>query len=102
MPASVVACKSKTIVLQIEVPVESGNMFDLEHGLQRALNEAGQLGTKELRELFESPNKNPSSSISRSGATKEKLLKAIKPCMMCPHGTHSVSGHQRRCYFFSA
>ncbi|USE35201.1 hypothetical protein [Endozoicomonas sp. SCSIO W0465] len=40
MPASVVARKPKTIVLQIEVPIESGNMLDLEDGLQRALNEA--------------------------------------------------------------
>ncbi len=45
MPASVIARQSKTIVLQIEVPVESDNMLNLENGLQRALNEAGKLGT---------------------------------------------------------
>lgn len=43
MPASVVARKPKTIVLQIEVPIEPGNMLDPEDGLQRALNEAGLL-----------------------------------------------------------
>ena len=44
MTASIIARKPKTIVLQIEVPVESDNMLDLENGLQRALNEAGRLG----------------------------------------------------------
>ena len=45
MAASIIACKPKTIVLQIEVPVESDNMLELENGLQQALNEAGRLGT---------------------------------------------------------
>ncbi len=59
MPASVIARQSKTIVLQIEVPVESDNMLNLENGLQQALNEAGKLGTQELLTLFEPPNKEP-------------------------------------------
>ncbi|WP_419536495.1 hypothetical protein [Endozoicomonas sp.] len=37
-----------------EVSIDSGNMLNLEDSLQRALNEAGQLGTKELLGLFES------------------------------------------------
>ena len=41
MSASVFVLKPKTTVLQIEVPIESGSMLDLEDGLQRALNEAG-------------------------------------------------------------
>ena len=59
MSASVFVLKPKTTVLQIEVPIESGSMLDLEDGLQRALNEAGQLGTQELLKLFESTNKEP-------------------------------------------
>ncbi len=59
MPASVIARQSETIVLQIEVPVESDNILNLENGLQRALNEAGKLGTQELLTLFEPPNKEP-------------------------------------------
>ncbi|WP_209278482.1 hypothetical protein [Thalassotalea sp. G20_0] len=34
-------------------------MLNLEDGLQRALNEAGQLGIQELLKLFEPPNKEP-------------------------------------------
>ena len=59
MPASVISSSTKSIVLQIEVSIDSGNMLNLEDSLQRALNEAGQLGTKELLGLFEPPNKEP-------------------------------------------
>ena len=74
MPASVIARKPKTIVLQIEVPIESGNMLDLEDGLQRVLNEAGQLGTKELLELFEPPNKDPIVVNQQKWSYKGKVL----------------------------
>ncbi|WP_422132922.1 hypothetical protein [Endozoicomonas sp. ALD040] len=59
MSASIIARREKTIVQQIVVPIDSGNMLNLEDGLQRALNEAGQLGTQELLKLFEPPNKEP-------------------------------------------
>ena len=77
MPASVVARKPKTIVLQIEVPIEPGNMLDLEDGLQRVLNEAGLLGTKELLQLFEPPNKDPIVVNQQKWSYKGKELKKI-------------------------
>ena len=55
MPASTIARQPKTMVL--EVPIEYGNMLNLEDGLPQALNEAGRLGIQELPTLFEPLNK---------------------------------------------
>ncbi|WP_281180473.1 hypothetical protein [Endozoicomonas ascidiicola] len=43
MPASIVSSNREKIVLQIEIPIEAGNMLDLENSLQKTLNDAGQL-----------------------------------------------------------
>ncbi|WP_157674221.1 hypothetical protein, partial [Endozoicomonas ascidiicola] len=59
MPASIVSSNREKIVLQIEIPIEAGNMLDLENSLQKTLNDAGQLGTQELLGLFEPANKEP-------------------------------------------
>ncbi len=75
MPASVISSSTKSIVLQIEVSIDSGNMLNLEDSLQRALNEAGQLGTKELLGLFESPNKEPIVVNQQKWNYKGKVLK---------------------------
>ena len=75
MSASVIARHPKTIVLQIEVPIESGNMLSLEDRLQQALNEAGQLGTQELLRLFEPPNKEPIVVNHQKWSYKGKVLK---------------------------
>ncbi|WP_257265037.1 hypothetical protein [Endozoicomonas sp. ONNA2] len=90
MPASVIARKPKTIVLQIEVPIESGNMLDLEDGLQRALNEAGQLGTKEFLELFEPPNKDPIVVNQQKWSYKGKVLKRYETMYGCVPMERSV------------
>ena len=90
MPASVIARKPKTIVLQIEVPIESGNMLDLEDGLQRVLNEAGQLGTKELLELFEPPNKDPIVVNQQKWSYKGKVLKRYETMYGCVPMERSV------------
>ena len=75
MPASVVARQEKTVVLQIEVPIDSGNMLNLEDGLQKALNEAGLLGTQELLKLFEPQNKEPIVINRQKWGYKGKVLK---------------------------
>ncbi|WP_257295112.1 hypothetical protein [Endozoicomonas sp. YOMI1] len=79
-----------SIVLQIEVPIESGNMLDLEDGLQRALNEAGQLGTKELLELFEPPNKDPIVVNQQKWSYKGKVLKRYETMYGCVPMERSV------------
>lgn len=101
MPASVVARKPKTIVLQIEVPIESGNMLELEDGLQRALNEAGQLGTKALLELFEPPNKNPIVVNQQKWSYKGKVLKCYETLYGCVPMERSVYQGVRGCMTFS-
>lgn len=90
MPASVIARNEKTIVLQIEVPIESGNMLDLEDGLQRSLNEAGQLGTKELLGLFEPPNKEPIVVNQQKWSYKGKVLKCYETLYGCVPMERSV------------
>ncbi|MCF1432241.1 MAG: ISKra4 family transposase [Shewanella sp.] len=75
MPATVISRQPKSIVLQIEVPIESGDMLILEDSLQQALNEAGQLGTRELLELFEPPNKEPIVVKQQKWNYKGKVLK---------------------------
>ena len=90
MPASVVARKPKTIVLQIEVPIEPGNMLDLEDGLHRALNETGLLGTKELLQLFEPPNKDPIVVNQQKWSYKGKVLKRYETLYGCVPMERSV------------
>lgn len=90
MPASVIARQPKTIVLQIEVPIESGNMLNLEDGLQRALNEAGQLGTQELLKLFEPPNKEPIVVNQQKWSYKGKVLKHYETLYGCVPMERSV------------
>ena len=75
MSASVIARQEKTIILQVEVPIDSSNMLALEDGLQRALNDAGQLGTQELLKLFELPNKEPIVVNQQKWNYKGKVLK---------------------------
>ncbi|MES9943302.1 MAG: ISKra4 family transposase, partial [Candidatus Thiodiazotropha sp. 6PLUC7] len=50
-------------------------MLILEDSLQQALNEAGQLGTRELLELFEPPNKEPIVVKQQKWNYKGKVLK---------------------------
>lgn len=52
MPAKIVARSEKTFKIEIEVSY-SRNMLDGEEGLQKSLNEAGALATKELIEQFD-------------------------------------------------
>ena len=78
MPATVISSQPDRIVLQIEVPVDSNNMLSLEDSLQRELNEAGLLGTKELLELlerFEPTNKAPFIFNQQRWSHKGKVIK---------------------------
>ena len=90
MSASVVVLKPKTTVLQIEVPIESGSMLDLEDGLQQALNEAGQLGIQELLKLFESTNKEPMVVNQQKWSYKGKVLKRYETLYGCVPMERSV------------
>ena len=90
MAASIIACKPKTIVLQIEVPVESDNMLELENGLQQALNEAGRLGTQELLKLFEPANKKPIVVNQQKWSYKGKVLKRYETLYGCVPMERSV------------
>ena len=89
MPASIIDSQPKTIVLQIEVPIESDNMLNLEDGLQRALNKAGQLGTQELL-LFEPPNKEPIVVNQQKWSYKGKVLKHYETMYGCVPVERSV------------
>lgn len=75
MPATVISSQPDRIVLQIEVPVDSNNMLSLEDSLQRELNEAGLLGTKELLERFEPTNKAPFIFNQQRWSHKGKVIK---------------------------
>ncbi|MBO9484767.1 ISKra4 family transposase, partial [Salinisphaera sp. G21_0] len=75
MPASVISSQPKSIVLQIEVSIDSDNMLTLEESLQRALNDAGQLGTQELLKSFEPCNKEPIVVNQQKWNYKGKVLK---------------------------
>ncbi len=78
MSASIVSSETKTIVLQVEVSVESGNMLELEDELQRTLNEAGRLGTQELLKLFEPANSRPKTkSFRRPQNSRIEKLEAL-------------------------
>ena len=90
MSASVIARKPETIVWQIEVPIESDNMLDLEDGLLRALNEAGQLGTRELLNLFEPTNKKPIVVHQQKWNYKGKVLKRYETLYGCVPMERSV------------
>lgn len=59
MTAVILSRTEKTFTLQIEVPVDAGNMLASEDLLQQALNEGGRLGTGELLERFEVPDHEP-------------------------------------------
>lgn len=52
MQAAIVARSEKTFKVEIEIPYNR-NMLDGEEGLQRSLNEAGLLGTRELLGQFD-------------------------------------------------
>lgn len=56
MPAAIVSRAEKTFKIEIEVPYNR-NMLDGEEVLQRCLNEAGMLGTKELLAQFDTDGK---------------------------------------------
>ncbi|WP_067517745.1 ISKra4 family transposase [Endozoicomonas ascidiicola] len=75
MPASIVSSNREKIVLQIEIPIEAGNMLDLENSLQKTLNDAGQLGAQELLGLFEPANKEPIVVNKQKWSYKGKVLK---------------------------
>ncbi|MBO9497494.1 hypothetical protein J7438_25905 [Thalassotalea sp. G20_0] len=72
------------------MPIESDNMMNLEDGLQRALNEAGQLGTQELLKLFEPPNKEPIVVNQQKWSYKGKVLKHYETLYGCVPVERSV------------
>ena len=90
MSASIISSETKTIVLQVEVSVESGNMLELEDELQRALNEAGRLGTQELLKLFEPANKKPIVVNQQKWSYKGKVLKRYETLYGCVPMERSV------------
>ena len=77
MTATIVSRTNESFILQVEVPVKTDNMLFSENSLQQALNEAGRLGTGELLNRFETPNKTPIVVRGRKLTYKHSVTKLL-------------------------
>lgn len=86
MNTAQLSCNGHTITIQIEVSIQKGNLLASEDSLQKALNEAGRLGTAEILAHYEKPGHEPIIVNGRKLTYKHQVTKRYET----PYGPVSL------------